>query len=308
MDDILRAVFDKNLTKNYFKWEKEVLGKWFDDNDTDRLVWYRGVNNASYKIQSSEKVKQISGKSRNLYYKETNDEINSLFTHYNYSNDGLEYPNPTFFAFIQHYGFPSPMIDWTDNNQTAFIFALHEWKRNNDAKISMLNVKKLKKIFDIEYEETTKICTNIDMFPQNSRTSLVPPLLFGKAIDFNGIKKPIPFSGEFMPKYVSQPYVVANKKNMHNPIITRMYYQSGDFVYLPNNFDSLEDALKQKLGSEDLKEVLSTFCIDKKYYNNEVVEKIEIYYKDLFPEQDIPGIKSLDTIKRNMVSKFGENH
>ena len=62
--------------------------------------------------------------------------INKVFDLYNYSQSRREFP---ILSLLQHYGAPTPLMDWTYNKYVALHFAVKNVHKNDLATSSILS-------------------------------------------------------------------------------------------------------------------------------------------------------------------------
>ncbi|MBB6271436.1 hypothetical protein HDF26_001863 [Pedobacter cryoconitis] len=121
---------------------RKQLDRWFNDiediekqqNEIDATALiYRGTSEAKYKLLTSAQRVWISNEMQQWTSKKylefiddlvkeanKNTVINKAFDYYNYSNSDREFP---ILSLLQHYGAPTPLMDWTYNQNVAFFFA-----------------------------------------------------------------------------------------------------------------------------------------------------------------------------------------
>lgn len=132
---------------------KSQLDKWFDEFEQNKKIEiesdatamiYRGMREARYKLITSsqriwisDEMSQWANKSylefiSNLVGRaKKNNLIKKVFDLYNYSENDREFP---ILSLLQHYGAPTPLMDWTYNSNVAFFFATDGLIKNEKAK------------------------------------------------------------------------------------------------------------------------------------------------------------------------------
>jgi hypothetical protein len=138
-----RHFFGNGQKDSFIVDTKSALDKWFKDVEdeekfetaTDATAWiYRGMTEAKYKLLTSSQrlwitneMSQWANKSYIDFIYELvknankNALIEKVFSLYNYSESDRELP---ILSLLQHYGAPTPLMDWSYNNNVAFFFAI----------------------------------------------------------------------------------------------------------------------------------------------------------------------------------------
>lgn len=318
----------EKLETRFNKWTKNIIEEWFgvgEDVDehqynVDEFIWYRGVSNYSYKLETGFQRKILGNsavRELNLkqYYKKIGKHINKLvldkdeFIFTGYENFG--------FAFLQHRGFPSPLLDWTSYKMVAAQFACNRWIKEQpetDAAIYALNVKKFMELFDIKYKTATLIFEdNIYDKACNVGFNGVPPLKVGPGNTkvLSEMSKPTPFQG-FEPPYMSPKWRNEMERTIKDPLIARVAPQSGKFTYVPGK-ESLDEQIRKQCKSKGVKEgdIIQKFSI-RTFEREEMKNVLEdnaygdtfgdyIAYDSLFPEKSVYEIdKNLDKLRNSL--------
>jgi len=116
------------------RWFKDVEDAEKEQKEADATALiYRGASEAKYKLLTSAQRVWISNEIQQWTSKKylelindlvknanQNSVINKAFDYYNYSNSDREFP---ILSLLQHYGAPTPLMDWTYNQNVAFFFA-----------------------------------------------------------------------------------------------------------------------------------------------------------------------------------------
>lgn len=147
-----RNYFEQEPKEDFFIIDtKEKLDRWFrfyssnfkKEHPVDYI--YRGVNEAKFKLFSSAQRLWISDNmdqwKPNYTYKQfiedlvlnakSNKLIKRVFDLYSYSEDERDFP---IISLLQHYGTPSPVLDWSYNINSAVYFALDGVVRKTENK------------------------------------------------------------------------------------------------------------------------------------------------------------------------------
>lgn len=305
----------KKLEDRFNDWTNEIKKKWFgttgNTQDRDQFIWYRGVSDSSYKLETSFQRSPCARKmSLDDYYKKIRKCINNLdsdeFLVSDYENFG--------FAFLQHRGFPSPLLDWTSYVMVAAQFACHNWideVPETDAAIYALNVKKLMELFDVRYKVSTLVCEdNVYNKACQGIVDGVPPLRVGPGAiqSLSEMEKPTPFHG-FKPSYLSASWEDEMEAIIKDPLIARIAPQSGRFTYLPGD-KSLVKQIREQCAIKGIKteDIIRKFLIYA-FEREEMKEVLTVQntggafgdlisYEKLFPEKKVSEIDAqLETLR-----------
>jgi len=137
-----RSFFANGGEESFVIKNRTQLDKWFKDvedqdkvessNDATALI-YRGISEAKHKsLTSAQRIwigNELQQWSTKSYLEFINDlvenankntVINKAFDLYNYSNTDREFP---ILSLLQHYGAPTPLMDWSYSQNVAFFFA-----------------------------------------------------------------------------------------------------------------------------------------------------------------------------------------
>jgi hypothetical protein len=165
------------------------LDRWFKDvedldndqrsNDATALI-YRGISEAKYKsltsaqrIWISNELQQWSTKSYLEFVNDLvknankNPVINKAFDFYNYSNTDREFP---IMSLLQHYGAPTPLMDWSYNQNVAFFFATDGLQKKEKTNT---DIEKYFSVYRINKRNYKRELLNIIDFEQPNR---YPPI------------------------------------------------------------------------------------------------------------------------------------
>lgn len=316
----------KNLEARFNDWTGKNIREWFGATDstqdnTDRFIWYRGVSNSLYELKTSfQRNSVVREMGLNKYYEKMKKRINEIdsnkFLVSDYENFG--------FAFLQHRGFPSPLLDWTSYEMIAAQFACHSWievEPETDAAIYALNVKSLMDLFNVRYTSTTLVLedTIYDTTYQGS-VKRIPPLKVGPGSikTLSELNIPVPFQ-EFEPSYMSPMWWNEMERTIKDPLIARVAPQSGRFIYLPGD-ESLIKQIRVQCENKgiNLKDVIRKFPIyafeREEMKNILTIQKTGesfgdlINYEDLFPEKKVSKTdKKLEKLKTHLDKNWLKN-
>lgn len=137
-----KPFFSNGEKESFIINSKSDLDKWFADVEADEksqsevdatALIYRGMTEAKYKLLTSSQRLWICDEMNQWAQKTYLDFISDLvknanenkliqkvFDLYNYSQHDREFP---ILSLLQHYGAPTPLMDWTYNSNVAFFFA-----------------------------------------------------------------------------------------------------------------------------------------------------------------------------------------
>jgi hypothetical protein len=148
-----RNFFSNGNKESFIIDTKTALDKWFTDvqeeekleTEIDATAWiYRGMTEAKYKLLTSSQrlwitneMQQWANKSYLEFISDLvnkangNTLIKKVFDLYSYSKSDREFP---ILSLLQHYGSPTPLMDWSYNNNVAFFFATDGLKKKEEPK------------------------------------------------------------------------------------------------------------------------------------------------------------------------------
>lgn len=157
------------------KWFKDVQDEEKQESEIDATAWiYRGMTESKYKLLTSSQRLWISNEMRqwaNKSYIEFisdlvdkangNTLVKKVFDLYNYSKSDREFP---ILSLLQHYGAPTPLMDWTYNNNVAFFFATDGLKKKEEPKVNIDNYFSVYRINKRKYKK--ELLNIIDFIPK----------------------------------------------------------------------------------------------------------------------------------------------
>jgi hypothetical protein len=148
-----RFFFSNGQKESFVIDTKTALDNWFNnmqleeklESEIDPTAWiYRGMTEAKHKLLTSSQRLWISHEMSqwaNKNYIEfisdlvdkanENTLINQVFKLYNYTRRDREFP---ILSLLQHYGAPTPLMDWTYNNNVALFFATDYLKKEKESR------------------------------------------------------------------------------------------------------------------------------------------------------------------------------
>lgn len=178
-----RNFFSNGQKESFIIDTKSALDIWFKDvQDEEKLeseidataFIYRGMTEAKYKLLTSaqrlwisNEMSQWANKSYIEFISELvgkaneNKLIKNLFNLYNYSRSDREFP---ILSLLQHYGAPTPLMDWTYNNDVAFFFATDGLKKKEEPKTNIDDYFSVYRINKRKYKK--ELLNIIDFIPK----------------------------------------------------------------------------------------------------------------------------------------------
>lgn len=150
-----KEIFFDSKTINNKKDLDQFVGEWSKKDDSKKIM-FRGVNEAKYKLYNSAQRVWINNELNflgKIYFDFIYSQIlylenyqNGLFKKF-YDSFDSKTNDLSLLSFLQHYGAPTPLLDFTFNLNCALFFATH-----NCEHISSDNINNYFSIYAIEYE------------------------------------------------------------------------------------------------------------------------------------------------------------
>lgn len=186
--DEKKTFFANGNDKSFIIDNKSDLDKWFKDveeqdkeessSDATALI-YRGISEAKYKsltsaqrLWISNELQQWAAKPYLEYISDLvknanlNPIINKAFDLHNYKNSEREFP---ILSLLQHYGAPTPLMDWSYNQNVAFFFATDGLKKMEKPKADIDDYFSIYRINKAKYKnELLNIIDFDDKYPSIS--------------------------------------------------------------------------------------------------------------------------------------------
>ncbi len=166
-----RRFFHKSRSSNHYNLEQiNQFDDWYNkelslDNSTKRII-YRGMSSAEYKLYNSAQrfwilnsLTMWKGKEHTEYLKMFKFMLNrakkdflfeKVFEFYKLKKWEIDFP---LMSILQHYGSPTPLLDWTYNLDVALYFATEQIKyfgKSNSPK-DYFSIYKIDKSFNHDY-------------------------------------------------------------------------------------------------------------------------------------------------------------
>lgn len=300
--DEKRSFFSNGEKESFIINNTSALDKWFNEvtdekkqaleSDSTALI-YRGMTEAKYKLLTSSQRIWISNEMNQWANKSYIEFISSLvdtankntlvkkvFDLYNYSRNEREFP---ILSLLQHYGAPTPLMDWTYNSNVAFFFATESPRRLEGTKEKIDNYFSIYRINKRRYR---KELLNIIDF--------IPKVYYPKITEFKDFdsgeanSNSIFYISDFEKKGESSGITLPTKNLMirTNKPLTSIYNQNiipqeGLFIFNPYSQKTLEEIFNPDLTKDDWNLELRPFdCFNiHKDLAEYLRRKIEVSYK-----------------------------
>lgn len=298
-----RMFFANGENESFIINTKTQLDKWFKDvedvekeesqGDATAMI-YRGMSEAKYKLlTSSQRVwiaNEMSQWANKTYLEFISDLVNKanqnslikkVFNLYNYSRKEREFP---ILSLLQHYGAPTPLMDWTYNNNVAFFFATDGLNKKEQPKTEIDNYFSVYRINKRKYKREL---LNIVDFNSGEYPEILAFKEFGEA-NGNPNSNSIFYLSDFERKGES----TGEKKPFSNLMIrtpkpiTSVYNhniipQEGLFIFSPFHSKTIEEIFNPNLDRDGYNLILSPFdCFNiHKDLAEYLRRKIDVKYK-----------------------------
>lgn len=298
-----RAFFSNGNKESFIINNKQALDKWFKDvqeeeqqlTNIDATAWiYRGMSEAKHKLLTSSQrmwitteMSQWSNKSYIEFISSLVEEanrnpiINKVFDLYSYSRIEREFP---ILSLLQHYGAPTPLMDWTYNNNVAFFFAtegLIKWQSPTDLIDQYFSIYRINK-----NEYKNELLNVIDYFSEEQ----YPAIESFRDLDDdikNGANNFIFYVSDFErkgeSKSTTKPFGrlrIRTRKPMTTTYNQNIIPQEGLFIFNPFKSRTLEEIFNTKLDKEGWNLMLTPFdCYNvRKDLSEYLRRKIHVKY------------------------------
>jgi len=277
-----RNFFSNGQKESFVIDTKSALDKWFSDvqdeekqeSEIDATAWiYRGMTEAKYKLLTSSQRLWISNEMQQWANKSYIDFISDLvdkangnalikkvFEFYNYSRSDREFP---ILSLLQHYGSPTPLMDWTYNNNVAFFFATDGLKKKEKSRENIDDYFSIYRINKRQYKR--ELLNIIDFIPKELYPDIKSFNDFG---DNNGNPKSngIFYISDFERKGESigatRPFgnlMIRTKKPLTSIYNQNIIPQERLFIFNPFSQKTLEDIFNTDLNKDGWNLALTPF-------------------------------------------------
>ncbi|MBA7587751.1 hypothetical protein ES708_29789 [subsurface metagenome] len=244
-----------NSVNNYLKVVADIYKKWgiIQDSKEVNNVLFRGQDIDEPLLPSV--LRNIDGKRLNELLIYTS--FTSIYK--NYTDERFDNSKIELFSFMQHYGIPTRLLDWTENAIMALFFSIESFTNQKTPVVWVINSKGLNEL----------------TLPESGGTFLGDNRIVTARLDLIGFLKDeilIPYYFIQHPKYE----IFKGTKTLDQPIAfypissgnQRIIVQKGVFTVHGCKNDSIENILIKEKKPEYLYKIL----IDKKAINNIVFE------------------------------------
>lgn len=262
-----RNFFSNGQKESFVIDTKEALDKWFKHVQDEEIkesevnataIIYRGVIEAKYKLLTSSQrlwisyeMNQWANKNYIEFISDLVDKangntlINKVFKLYNYSRRDREFP---ILSLLQHYGAPTPLMDWTYNNNVAFFFATKGLKKKDEPKEKIDDYFSVYRINKRNYKK--ELLNIIDFIPKEFYQDIKSFNDFG---DTNGIFYISDFErkGESTgDKRPLKDLMIRTNKPLTSVYNQNIIPQEGLFIFNPSSQKTLEDIFNTDLNKD----------------------------------------------------------
>ncbi len=303
----------------YINTEKE-FDVFFDTHTISNGI-YRGINSSQYKIYTSLQRSIITNDLQSVNY---NDYIEKVIQHKNlkkyFENFKIPLSKLSILSYIQHYGGPSPLLDFTYNIKNALYFAVenlpvkHEEKNNindffsvffiNQGDIELLEISRVFESLKEQKELGKKIFSGYDDYSDDLLVSHIDKMLDINTLDVFLIDNNLNFTDVYNTynniRIISQEGLFINNSHNTRPLEEnlRVFFQEAT-QYQVSPWDDIDTPQAEKINAEyeeQLKinrkyqerlksNIITSFEINKSLASY-IKEKIKINKEDIYPNSE----------------------
>lgn len=323
-----RKFFSNGQKESFVIDTKTALDQWFKDfqdeekqeTEIDATAWiYRGMTEAKYKLLTSAQrlwisyaMRQWANKSYVEFISDLVDKANGntlikkVFDLYNYSRSDREFP---ILSLLQHYGAPTPLMDWSYNNNVAFFFATDGLKKKEEPKKKIDDYFSVYRINKRKYKN--ELLNIIDFIPKELYPNINSFRDFG---DNNRNSNGILYISDFERKGEStgetRPYghfMIRTKKPLTSIYNQNIIPQEGLFIFNPFSQKTLEDIFNSDLKKDGWNLVLTPFdCFNihkdlAEYLRRKIDVRFKINKSFIYPNLNDEAIKIKKTTLNGLI-------
>lgn len=316
--DEKRQYFGNGEKKSFKIKTKDELEKWFEDVESTSknieisktALIYRGMTEAKHKLYTSAQQIWIKNEMQQwakmsffefvielVKRAKKNNLIKKVFDCYKYSSDEREFP---ILSILQHYGAPTPLMDWTYNNNVAFYFATDNIIKKESPKNEIDDYFSIYRIDKRKHKEFQNV---IDFVGDENYPGLSSFSNFGKEDNANSnsiffisdFEKVIENFGD-APEIVTE-LLVKTKKPVTSIYNQNIIPQEGLFIFNPFCKKTLEEIFKVDFNKNGWNLELTPFdCFNlhkdlAEYLKRKINIKYQINKSLLFPNLFDEAIK-----------------
>ena len=303
----------------YINTEKE-FDVFFDTHTISNGI-YRGINSSQYKIYTSLQRSIITNDLQSVNY---NDYIEKVIQHKKlkkyFENFKIPLSKLSILSYIQHYGGPSPLLDFTYNIKNALYFAVenlpvkHEEKNNindffsvffiNQGDIELLEISRVFESLKEQKELGKKIFSGYDDYSDDLLVSHIDKMLDINTLDVFLIDNNLNFTDVYNTynniRIISQEGLFINNSHNTRPLEEnlRVFFQEAT-QYQVSPWDDIDTPQAEKINAEyeeQLKinrkyqerlksNIITSFEINKSLAPY-IKEKIKINKEDIYPNSE----------------------
>ncbi|TXI62760.1 MAG: FRG domain-containing protein [Flavobacterium sp.] len=303
----------------YINTEKE-FDVFFDTHTISNGI-YRGINSSQYKIYTSLQRSIITNDLQSVNY---NDYIEKVIQHKNlkkyFENFKIPLSKLSILSYIQHYGGPSPLLDFAYNIKNALYFAVenlpdkHEEKNNindffsvffiNQGDIELLEISRVFESLKEQKELGKKIFSGYDDYSDDLLVSHIDKMLDINTLDVFLIDNNLNFTDVYNTynniRIISQEGLFINNSHNTRPLEEnlRVFFQEAT-QYQVSPWDDIDTPQAEKINAEyeeQLKinkkyqerlksNIITSFEINKSLASY-IKEKIKINKEDIYPNSE----------------------
>lgn len=292
------ATYDRFDTKQNFDcWYAQKIKESYDDEKTNGKFVFRGLNEAKYRLYTSGQREWLTKEFwlQNLSYQDFQNSIlkkvksNSILNNY-FKSINAKTTDLLYMSFLQHYGAPTSLLDFTYSLNTALFFATDDLTFVPISQQSLVN-----DYFSIYYIELE----NCNFFSYLSFTSEFSVKINKPASISENTVSPKNSNGTLFDKIVFVPNPLKRNGTVDKTFSwsnVNIIAQEGCFFWYPEDKKPFEEGIRQKILP-----IIKLHCVDiHKSLADYVREKTGLSRKDVYPELKDLALESYETFKKEL--------